>query len=104
MVPHGAIEDELQRALGKTEQVVGIASVPDEKRGEKLVLLYTDAAGTPAELQAILDASTLPNLWKPAKDAYVRIEAIPVTASGKLEVKTLKTLALAAMEKPPASS
>lgn len=93
MVPHMAIEDEYQRGLGKAEPVLAVSSVPDEKKGEKLVVLYIEAAGDPARLQEIIEKSPIPNLWKPAKNAYYRIDALPQTGSGKLDVKTLRKLA-----------
>jgi acyl-[acyl-carrier-protein]-phospholipid O-acyltransferase/long-chain-fatty-acid--[acyl-carrier-protein] ligase len=48
MVPHLAIEEEYLKGLNKAEPVLAVASVPDEKKGEKLVVLYTDGAGDPA--------------------------------------------------------
>ncbi|MBI3987155.1 MAG: AMP-binding protein, partial [Lentisphaerae bacterium] len=93
MVPHLAVEEELQRELKKTEPVVAVTAVPDEKRGERLVVLYTEAAGEPAGLRAIMEKSAVSNLWKPGKDSYYRIDAIPLTGSGKLDVKSLRELA-----------
>lgn len=96
MVPHGAIEEEFQRGLGKHETVLAVASVPDEKRGERLVVLYMDHACDPAKLVEIMEKSPIPNLWKPAKNAYFSIEALPMTGTGKLDVKTLRKMAQAA--------
>lgn len=90
MVPHVAIEDVYHKGLGKTEQVLVVTSVPDEKKGERLVVLYTDQAGDVARLQEIIKESNLPNLWKPAADAYYRIESIPLLGSGKLDLKAVK--------------
>ena len=103
MVPHGAIEDEFQRGLGRTEPVVGVTSAPDEKKGERIVVLYTEAAGDPSKLQEIIEKSPIPNLWKPAKTAYFKIESLPVTGTGKLDVKTLRKYAVDAVAaaKPP---
>ncbi len=100
MVPHGAIEDEYLRGLGKHEPVLAVASVPDEKKGERLVVMYTDAAGDPEKLREIIEKSPIPNLWKPAKNSYYKIDALPMTGTGKLDVKTLHKLARAAAEKP----
>jgi acyl-[acyl-carrier-protein]-phospholipid O-acyltransferase/long-chain-fatty-acid--[acyl-carrier-protein] ligase len=96
MVPHLAVEEVLQKGLGRTDAVVAVASVPDEKRGERLVVLHTPEAGDPDRLRAILEESPLPNLWKPGRDAYVLIEAMPLLGTGKLDLKGLKELALAA--------
>jgi acyl-[acyl-carrier-protein]-phospholipid O-acyltransferase/long-chain-fatty-acid--[acyl-carrier-protein] ligase len=93
MIPHLAVEDAYQQGLDRAEPVLAVASVPDEKRGERLVVLYTDAAGSPADLQSIIERSSIPNLWKPAKDSYRRIESLPLTGSGKLDVKALRRMA-----------
>lgn len=94
MVPHLGVEEALHRQLGIAgQQVLAIASVPDERKGEKLVLLYTDEAGDAARVaQAIADAD-MPNLWKPGRDACVRIDALPMLGSGKLDLRSLKDMA-----------
>lgn len=90
MVPHLAVEEALHRALKKTDQVLAVASAPDEKRGEKLVVLYTADAGTPEDLQRAVAESDLPNLWKPNASNMFRIDAVPILGSGKLDLKALK--------------
>lgn len=93
MVPHVAVEQAYHEGLGKTGQVLVVTSVPDEKKGERLVVLYTEEAGDVARLQQIIQKSQLPNLWKPAPDAYFRIESIPLLGSGKLDLRAVKDLA-----------
>jgi acyl-[acyl-carrier-protein]-phospholipid O-acyltransferase/long-chain-fatty-acid--[acyl-carrier-protein] ligase len=94
MVPHGAIEEILQNALGTYgEQVLAVTAVPDKRRGEKLVVLYTEPAGKPHDLQKILDLAGVPNLWKPSHDAYVKVNAIPVLGTGKTDLKSVRLLA-----------
>ena len=95
MVPHLAVEDVYLKALNTAEHLVAVTSVACDKRGERLVVLHTAAAGDPARLHEFMQASELPNLWKPGRDAYVLIEAIPVTGTGKLDVKGLRAAALA---------
>ena len=51
------------------------------------------ARSTPADLRAKLSETGLPNLWIPKK--VQRVEAIPVLASGKLDIKGCRELALA---------
>jgi acyl-[acyl-carrier-protein]-phospholipid O-acyltransferase/long-chain-fatty-acid--[acyl-carrier-protein] ligase len=93
MVPHMAIEDAYIKGLQTHEHVLAVTSMPDEKRGERLVVLYTEAAGDPAALHAIIEKSEIPNLWKPDRNAYFKVDHIPVTGSGKLDVKSIKHLA-----------
>jgi len=93
MVPHYAIEEVLLRGLGATTLVVAVTSTPDERRGERLIVLYTEAAGSPERLRSIIEKSSLPNLWRPDREAYVRVEEIPVTSTGKLDVRRLRQMA-----------
>jgi acyl-[acyl-carrier-protein]-phospholipid O-acyltransferase/long-chain-fatty-acid--[acyl-carrier-protein] ligase len=95
MVPHLAVEDVYLKALNTAEHLVAVTSVACDKRGERLVVLHTAAAGDPARLHEFMQASELPNLWKPGRDAYVQVDAIPVTGTGKLDVKGLRAAALA---------
>jgi acyl-[acyl-carrier-protein]-phospholipid O-acyltransferase/long-chain-fatty-acid--[acyl-carrier-protein] ligase len=94
MVPHETVEANVYAALGinpEGERAFAIASVPDDAKGEALVLLSTidiDAA----TLRAKLTDAGLPNLWIPKR--VKRIDAVPVLASGKLDLKHCKDLAL----------
>ena len=94
MVPHLGIEEALHRQLGATGQVLAITSVPDERKGEKLVLLYTPEAGDAARVAAAIESAEIPNLWKPARDACFPIEALPVLGTGKLDLRGLKERAM----------
>ncbi len=96
MVPHGVVEDELHNRLGQTG-VVAVTAVPDEKKGEKLVVLYAREAADVATLQRYMTESSLPNLWKPGRDCYLEVENLPILGTGKLDLKGIKEMALAAM-------
>ncbi|MBM4149172.1 MAG: MFS transporter [Lentisphaerae bacterium] len=93
MVPHMAIEDEYMRTLGGAERVLAVTSVVDESRGEQLVVLHTASAGDAAALAEIMQRSDIPNLWKPKRDCYVEVGALPMLGSGKLDLKEVKRLA-----------
>ncbi|MBN1142202.1 MAG: MFS transporter [Deltaproteobacteria bacterium] len=92
MVPHAAVEEILQKGLESSELQVAVTSVPDEKKGEKLVVLHLPAAGGVERLRAILDAGNLPNLWKPAPDCYLEVEEIPLLGTGKLDLRALRAI------------
>jgi len=96
MVPHGAIEDELHNRLEQT-QVLAVTAVPDEKKGERLVVVYTKDATDADTLRRLMTESALPNLWKPGKDSYVGVESLPVLGTGKLDLKGLREIAAAAV-------
>ena len=99
MVPHLAIEEALQSALGAEAQVCAVTALPDEDKGEKLIVLLTPEAGDPAEAHRRLREAGLPNLWVPPARHFLVVDALPLLGSGKLDLKGLK--ALAAEKMPP---
>jgi len=90
MVPHIKIEDKLNELAGATEQVFSVSAVPDQKKGERIIVLHTL---TEAELAPVLDRlaeSDLPALWKPKKDQFFHVDMLPYLGSGKLDLRALK--------------
>jgi len=63
--------------------------VQDEAKGEALVLLSAIDIDV-AELRKKLQEAGVPNLWIPKQ--VQRVEAIPVLASGKLDLKRCQDL------------
>lgn len=94
MVPHGVVEDELHSRIGQN-QVLAVTAVPDDKKGERLVVIYTREATDAETLQRHMAESALPNLWKPGRDSYIGVENLPILGSGKLDLKQLREIALA---------
>ncbi|NJL71814.1 MAG: AMP-binding protein [Candidatus Competibacteraceae bacterium] len=95
MVPHTKVEEVLHQLLNLTDQAMAIASVPDQQKGERLVVLHTLSDEELATLVGRLDQSGLPNLWVPRPNAFYRVDAIPVLGTGKMDIKSVKKLALA---------
>jgi len=93
MIPHGKVEESLHQLLELTEQALAVVSLPDEKKGEKLVVLHTLDDEKLALIHEKLKQSGLPNLWIPAPNAFHRIDAIPLLGSGKMDLRSLKSLA-----------
>jgi acyl-[acyl-carrier-protein]-phospholipid O-acyltransferase/long-chain-fatty-acid--[acyl-carrier-protein] ligase len=94
MVPHETVESKIGEALAlpKDERVIAIAGIPDEAKGEALVLLTAHDIDA-ADLRKKLADAGLPNLWIPR--IVKRIDTIPILASGKLDLAKCKELALA---------
>jgi acyl-[acyl-carrier-protein]-phospholipid O-acyltransferase/long-chain-fatty-acid--[acyl-carrier-protein] ligase len=93
MVPHIKVEDKLHELAGVTEQTFIVTGVPDEKKGERLVVLHKIADG---QLQACLEKlaqSDLPNLWKPRPDQFFHVEALPYLGTGKIDLRKAKQMA-----------
>jgi acyl-[acyl-carrier-protein]-phospholipid O-acyltransferase / long-chain-fatty-acid--[acyl-carrier-protein] ligase len=93
MVPHIKIEEKLNELAGSTEQVFTVSAVPDEKRGERIIVLHTLSEEELTPVLAKLADSDLPALWKPKKDQFFRVNALPYLGTGKLDLRALKTRA-----------
>jgi acyl-[acyl-carrier-protein]-phospholipid O-acyltransferase/long-chain-fatty-acid--[acyl-carrier-protein] ligase len=97
MVPHGPVEEALHAALGLTEQALCVTSVPDAAQGERLAVVHALPDEKIDELLAKLPAAGLPNLWLPRRDAFVRVAALPLLGTGKLDLKRVGELAREAL-------
>ncbi len=98
MVPHESLEGHLNKILGldgEAERKIAVIGVPDEQKGEVIGLL--SALATESLEQDLLDLryklmdAGIPSLWCPK--FIIPIKAIPVMASGKLDLKACEELA-----------
>ncbi|HPA46622.1 MAG TPA: AMP-binding protein, partial [bacterium] len=91
MVPHARIEEAINRVIPDADCVV--TAVSDERKGERLVVLYT---GNPLEsptLRNLLQKTDLPPLWIPKPDDFHCVPAIPMAATGKVDLRRVKAMA-----------
>lgn len=96
MVPHIKIEERLHDIASVTIQTFAVTSLPDAKKGEKLMVLHI-MEETRMDLVFRDFADTdLPNLWKPKRDQFIRVQALPVLGTGKTDLRKVKELAAAA--------
>jgi len=95
MVPHVKVEEALQTLLGSPETHFAVTGVPDERKGERLVVLYTVPEEKLKEVQTGLAGSGLPNLWVPRPNAFFKVEKIPVLGTGKLDLRAIREQAVA---------
>jgi acyl-[acyl-carrier-protein]-phospholipid O-acyltransferase/long-chain-fatty-acid--[acyl-carrier-protein] ligase len=93
MVPHMTIEETVLKGLGTAEPVVAVTSLPDEKKGEQLVILYDKTKVDHDALHYVLAESGLPKLYIPKKDNLIAVDEIPHLGSGKLDMMKLKQIA-----------
>ena len=94
MVPHIKVEDLLQELAGATEQTFVVTAVPDEKKGERLVVLHTLHDDRLEQCLEKLGKSDLPALWRPRADQFLRVEKLPYLGTGKLDLRKARELAL----------
>src|SRR5438046_7189818 len=97
--PHIKVEVILQELAGATEQTFVVTGVPDEKKGERLVVLHTLDEAKLEECLEKLGKSDLPALWRPRKDQFVRVENLPYLGTGKLDLRKARGLALEMMQR-----
>jgi acyl-[acyl-carrier-protein]-phospholipid O-acyltransferase/long-chain-fatty-acid--[acyl-carrier-protein] ligase len=95
MVPHVRIEEAILEVLGEDEGEIKlvVVSVPDERKGERLIVVHVPQAMRPEDICRRLAAAGLPNLWIPSADSFLQVESIPVLGSGKTDLKAVKDLA-----------
>ena len=96
MVPHIQVEDEINKIVGGDEDLLTLAvsSVPDEKKGEKLIVLYTQLPEEPSAIVKKLIEAGLPSIYVPGIDSFIQVDAIPILGTGKLDLRGLQKLAL----------
>jgi acyl-[acyl-carrier-protein]-phospholipid O-acyltransferase / long-chain-fatty-acid--[acyl-carrier-protein] ligase len=96
MVPHIKVEDTLHEIIGASEQTFAVTAVPDERKGERLMVLHTLPEDKLQECLVQLAKSDLPALSKPRADQFIRVKALPYLGTGKLDLRRLKEIATAA--------
>jgi len=94
MVPHIKVEERLQELADAQEQVFAVTGGPDEKKGERLLVLHTLDDEHLKNCLGKLDKAGLPNLWIPRPQAFFRVEAIPYLGTGKLDLRKIREMAL----------
>ncbi len=96
MVPHIKLEDKLHEIIGATEQTFAVTAVPDERKGERLIVLHTLPDDKLQDCLVQLAKSDLPALGKPRADQFIHVESLPYLGTGKLDLRRLREIALEA--------
>jgi len=94
MVPHGRVEEALQQAAGADMQVFAVTGIPDERKGEQLAVLHTLDESQILGIVAKLTENGLPNLYIPPRANFIKVEALPVLGTGKMDLRSLKRIAI----------
>ncbi|RPI08450.1 MAG: acyl-[ACP]--phospholipid O-acyltransferase, partial [Acidobacteriales bacterium] len=91
MVPHLRIEEALHAVVG--DCACAVAALPDEQKGERLVVFHTQKDVCPGDVWERLSRAGLPKLWVPKRENIHYVEALPTLGTGKLDLCRLKALA-----------
>jgi acyl-[acyl-carrier-protein]-phospholipid O-acyltransferase/long-chain-fatty-acid--[acyl-carrier-protein] ligase len=81
--------------------VLAVTAVPDDRKGEQLVVVHTLEESAIPDILEKVSASGLPNLFIPKRDNFIKVDHLPVLGTGKLDLRRLKQLALEKLSKPP---
>jgi acyl-[acyl-carrier-protein]-phospholipid O-acyltransferase/long-chain-fatty-acid--[acyl-carrier-protein] ligase len=102
MVPLIQVEDEIVKVLNLDEDHVSlvVTSVPDAKKGERLVVLHTGLAQQPEEICRNLSAAGVKPICIPTPDSFRQVREIPLLGSGKANLKRIKEMALEEFPEP----
>lgn len=90
MVSLSLLEQTWQESIPGTIEIMALA-LPDEKKGEKLVLLYAGEVSA-EELKKHFLTTNLPKLWLP--DLIKELKELPRLGNGKRDYQLAKTLLL----------
>lgn len=93
MVSHLTIEEMCQKLLHQNDPVVAVTSLPDEKKGEQIILLYVKDKVDPERLYEKLAETDLPKLYLPKRENIIGIDEIPRLGSGKTDIVRLRQIA-----------
>jgi acyl-[acyl-carrier-protein]-phospholipid O-acyltransferase/long-chain-fatty-acid--[acyl-carrier-protein] ligase len=74
MVPHGKVEQILQSAV--PEAFCAVTSVPDDRKGERLIAFIASGSSTPHEVWNRLMESEIPKMWIPKPGDIHLVEEI----------------------------
>jgi acyl-[acyl-carrier-protein]-phospholipid O-acyltransferase/long-chain-fatty-acid--[acyl-carrier-protein] ligase len=104
MVPLERIEDALHEVLETSERVCAVTCVPDDARGERVIVLYLRENLIQFNIEVRpwcgrLNDLGMPNLWTPSERDFFAVSELPVLGSGKVNLKAIKDLALTLVRK-----
>lgn len=91
MVPHLKVEEIAGALLGGA--ACAVTGLPDERKGERLALLYTAQDVAPEEVWRRLSETDLPKLWIPKQTDIHQVGELPVLGTGKLDLRGVKVKA-----------
>jgi len=90
MISLGLVESEISKVIDEESQIA-ITAIPDEKKGERLILLY-EGKGEIDDIKESIRNIGLNPLFVPT--SFYKVESVPKLGTGKSDFKGAKSLAL----------
>ena len=95
MVPLEKVEEDMHTILETTDRVLAVSAVPDERKGERLVVLHLATMTLTVDaLTTKLCTTGMPNLWIPSDRDFHLVVELPLRGTGKLDLRKVKEMAL----------
>ncbi len=95
MVSLSAVEETIRQALGNSDLELVAVNIPDDKKGEKVILLIANEI-SPKDIKKKLIEAEMNPLMIPAK--FTNVNAVPKLGSGKTDFATSKRVALGELD------
>jgi acyl-[acyl-carrier-protein]-phospholipid O-acyltransferase/long-chain-fatty-acid--[acyl-carrier-protein] ligase len=94
MISHSRVEDYLHQAANLADQQhFAVTALPDEQKGERLIVVHTFAIEKiPSLLKALVNLG-ISHLSIPKADHFIQVETLPILGSGKLDLAAIKAIA-----------
>lgn len=90
LTPHADVEEALHRIVGADDPDerprVAVTSLPDSRRGERLIVLHKSLGKPIPQIIQELSAAGLPPVWIPGRDSFFQVDHIPTTGLGKIDL------------------
>lgn len=93
MVPHLKVEEVASGLLDGA--ACAVTGLPDDRKGERLAILYVAPEIAPDELWRRLSDTDLPKLWIPKQSDIHRVDELPLLGTGKLDLRGVRAKAQA---------
>lgn len=94
MISLAAVEEAIRESL-TDDEMIGATNLEDDKKGEKIVLLYVGKKKK-EELADIINSSSLAPIARPSE--IIKVRSIPLLGTGKVDLAGLKALAKKKLE------
>lgn len=94
MVSHELVEALIYEYLNIGDRLLAVTGVKDIVKGERLLVFYSSLILDPHEIIAFLLKRGLSNLWIPKIKDFIKIDAIPLLGTGKVDIVKLNEIAL----------
>ena len=98
---HNDNEDEIEVGLKSFEETIAnndkdeevrvcVTAIPDERKGERLVVLHLPTKKCIDDMRKTLSELGMPNIFIPSRDCFCEISEIPILGTGKLDLRGAK--------------